>query len=130
MRELFESMSLQELRALAKEQGIRGVSTCRKGEVIDRLVQEAIAAQKTGEVSSGRDAGKTVSREETREYSPQSHQQRESRMGVQRVHAAPNSNIRTGMDRAASGMTEENGVRHVCRAAIWTAEIQWKGFLK
>ena len=113
MRELFESMSLQELRALAKEQGIRGVSTCRKGEVIDRLVQEAIAAQKTGEVSSGRDAGKTVSREETREYSPQSHQQRESRMGVQRVHAAPNSNIRTGMDRAASGMTEENGVRHV-----------------
>ena len=40
MREKYESMPLVKLRELAKSLGIRGISTMKKKDLIDRLVDQ------------------------------------------------------------------------------------------
>ena len=40
MREKYESLSLVVLKDLAKARGIKGISTMKKGELIDRMLQE------------------------------------------------------------------------------------------
>ena len=41
MREEFEKMAMSELRDMAKEQGIKGISTMKKSELVDALAQKA-----------------------------------------------------------------------------------------
>lgn len=40
MREKYESLSLATLKDLAKARGLKGISTLRKPELIDRMLQE------------------------------------------------------------------------------------------
>ena len=40
MREKYESLSLVVLKDLAKARGLKGISTMKKGELIDRMLQE------------------------------------------------------------------------------------------
>ena len=40
MREKYESLPLTELKAIAKARGLRGISTMRKPELIERMLQE------------------------------------------------------------------------------------------
>ena len=40
MREKYESLSLATLKDLAKARGLRGISTLRKPELIERMLQE------------------------------------------------------------------------------------------
>ena len=40
MREKYESLSLATLKDLAKARGLKGVSTLRKPELIERMLQE------------------------------------------------------------------------------------------
>ena len=67
MREKLETLSVAELRKIAKEQGIRGVSALRKAELIDRLVaisdaknQEDAAQKKTEEDQKAAEEKKTT----------------------------------------------------------------------
>ena len=40
MREKYESLSLVVLKDLAKARGLKGISTMKKGELIDRMLKE------------------------------------------------------------------------------------------
>ena len=40
MKQRYESLPLKELRAIAKQRGIDGISALRKGALIDRLLEE------------------------------------------------------------------------------------------
>ena len=40
MREKYESLSLVVLKDLAKARGLKGISTMKKGELIDRMLHE------------------------------------------------------------------------------------------
>ena len=40
MREKYESLPLAELKAIAKARGLRGISTMRKPELIERMLEE------------------------------------------------------------------------------------------
>ena len=40
MREKYESLPLSELRQVAKARGLKGISTLRKDELVNRMVQE------------------------------------------------------------------------------------------
>ena len=40
MREKYESLSLATLKDLAKARGLKGISTLRKPELIERMLQE------------------------------------------------------------------------------------------
>ena len=47
MREKYESLSLATLKDLAKARGLRGISTLRKPELIERMLQEDEKEQNT-----------------------------------------------------------------------------------
>ncbi|MDO4336977.1 MAG: Rho termination factor N-terminal domain-containing protein, partial [Eubacteriales bacterium] len=57
MREKYESLSLVTLKELAKARGLRGISTLRKPELIERMLQED---EKTAKAENTNDADKTV----------------------------------------------------------------------
>ena len=40
MREKYESLSLGALKEIAKARGMRGISTLKKSELVERMVQE------------------------------------------------------------------------------------------
>ena len=42
MREKYESLSLATLKDLAKARGLKGISTLRKPELIERMLQEDV----------------------------------------------------------------------------------------
>ena len=48
MREKYESLSLVVLKDLAKARGLKGISTMKKGELIDRMLQEDEREKETG----------------------------------------------------------------------------------
>jgi len=62
MREKYESLSLATLKDLAKARKLKGVSTLRKPELIERMLQED---EKQGAVSSGGEAIREPEREDT-----------------------------------------------------------------
>ena len=52
MREKYESLSLATLKDLAKARGLRGISTLRKPELIERMLQEDAEEQNTQNTAS------------------------------------------------------------------------------
>ena len=62
MREKYESLSLATLKDLAKARKLKGVSTLRKPELIERMLQED---EKQGAVSSGGEAIREPDRKDT-----------------------------------------------------------------
>ena len=53
MREKYETLSLTTLRELAKSIGLKGTSSIRKAELIDRIVEEEKKRKETGNEQSG-----------------------------------------------------------------------------
>ena len=51
MREKLASLPLSELRAIAKEKGIRGVTTIRKSDLIEKILA-TVEAESTEPVST------------------------------------------------------------------------------
>ena len=74
MREKYESLSLATLKDLAKARKLKGVSTLRKPELIERMLQED---EKQGAASSG---GETI-RESEREDTEKTEERIEERTG-------------------------------------------------
>ena len=76
MREKYESLSLGALKEIAKARGMRGISTLKKSELVERMVQEddkerqmkeSSAPQESEQESrNGSRAGKAEERQETR----------------------------------------------------------------
>ena len=60
MREKYESLSLTTLKDLAKARGLKGISTLRKPELIERMLQEDVA-----EVSNKAAEVREITHEET-----------------------------------------------------------------
>ena len=53
MREKYESLSLVVLKDLAKARGLKGISTMKKGELIDRMLQDTKTAKRRAFVPYG-----------------------------------------------------------------------------
>lgn len=76
MREKYESLSLGALKEIAKARGMKGISTLKKSELVERMVQEDEKERQMKESSapreneqesrSGARAGKTEERQESR----------------------------------------------------------------
>ena len=56
MREKLETLPLAQLKELAKSRGIKGISTMKKSEIIDLLVEEADKMEKEDAAKKGREA--------------------------------------------------------------------------
>ena len=77
MREKYESLSLGALKEIAKARGMRGISTLKKSELVERMVQEddkerqmkdSTASQENGQDSrTGMRAGRAEERQEDME---------------------------------------------------------------
>ena len=57
MREKLQTLPLVQLRELAKAQGLKGVTTLKKAEIIDRLCEIA-QAQETAKAAKAEPAGR------------------------------------------------------------------------
>lgn len=76
MREKYESLSLGALKEIAKARGMKGISTLKKSELVERMVQEDEKERQMKESSTPREneqesrngarAGKTEERQESR----------------------------------------------------------------
>lgn len=74
MREKLQTLPLTQLRELAKAQGLKGISTLKKAEIIDRLCEAAgadVAAAADGNPHSGEDTVQTKVIEIKGEETPQ-----------------------------------------------------------
>ena len=65
MREKYESLPLTTLRDLAKARGIRGISTMRKAELVERMLEEdekdkAAAAEAKEEASPEENSSENI----------------------------------------------------------------------
>jgi len=56
MREKLETLPLAQLKELAKSRGIKGISTMKKGEIIDLLVEEADKMEKESSAKKEKEA--------------------------------------------------------------------------
>ena len=57
MREKYESLPLAELKAVAKARGIKGISTMKKDEVVEVMLQEDEKARKEKEEKEAKESG-------------------------------------------------------------------------
>ena len=71
-RERYETLPLAELKALAKARGLKGVSTLRKDELIDRMVSEDKQEVDTQEAEPAKAAGKERSGKKEHTGAPES----------------------------------------------------------
>lgn len=53
MREKYESLPLATLKDLAKARGLKGISTMKKAELIERMLEEDEKEKKSGTGESG-----------------------------------------------------------------------------
>ena len=61
MREKYESLPLVELKALAKARGLKGISTMRKPELIERMLEEDKKEEAEKEAAKPEEAKKEAS---------------------------------------------------------------------
>ena len=71
MREKLQTLPLAELKELAKSQGLKGISTLRKAEIIEFLCRENKAAEQPEAVLQP-DSGSSEGREAQSSREPQS----------------------------------------------------------
>ena len=71
MREKLQTLPLAELKELAKSQGLKGISTLRKAEIIELLCRENEAAAQSEAVLQP-DSGSSEGREAQSSREPQS----------------------------------------------------------
>ena len=70
MREKYESLSLVVLKDLAKARGLKGISTMKKGELIDRMLQEDEREKEAAPKAKTVYTARTASGQEGRKHSP------------------------------------------------------------
>lgn len=113
MREKYESLSLATLKDLAKARKLKGVSTLRKPELIERMLQED---EKQGAASSGGEAIRESEREDTEkteeriEERESAREERETGEGQTREYARPRPS--EGIQQLDSG-EKANGILEV-----------------
>ena len=71
MREKLETLPLLQLRELAKARGIKGISTLKKNELIDILVEEAEKMEREKEAAQEESSGKKGASEKDKELEPE-----------------------------------------------------------
>ena len=87
MREKYESLSLVVLRDLAKARGLKGISTMKKGELIDRMLQEDEREKETAPKAKTVYTARTASGQEGRKHTPK--QRREEHPSHTEEHSSP-----------------------------------------
>ncbi|MDO4602203.1 MAG: transcription termination factor Rho [Eubacteriales bacterium] len=117
MREKYESLSLATLKDLAKARKLKGVSTLRKPELIERMLQED---EKQGAASSGGEAIRESEREDTEKTEERieertgeresAREERETGEGQTREYARPRPS--EGIQQLDSG-EKANGILEV-----------------
>ena len=70
MREKYESLSLVVLKDLAKARGLKGISTMKKGELIDRMLQEDEREKEEAPKAKTVYTARTASGQEGRKHTP------------------------------------------------------------
>ena len=101
MREKYESLSLATLKDLAKARGLKGISTLRKPELIERMLQEDEKDAQKSAASDSSAENDSVRAEESRpayESRRRTHQEENHRQGgreeVRRFHGSQDENRR------------------------------------
>ena len=87
MREKYESLSLVVLKDLAKARGLKGISTMKKGELIDRMLQEDEREKETAPKAKTVYTARTASGQEGRKHTPK--QRREEHLSHTEEHNSP-----------------------------------------
>ena len=87
MREKYESLSLVVLKDLAKARGLKGISTMKKGELIDRMLQEDEREKETAPKAKTVYTARTASGQEGRKHTPK--QRREEHPSHTEEHNSP-----------------------------------------
>ena len=87
MREKYESLSLVVLKDLAKARGLKGISTMKKGELIDRMLQEDEREKETAPKAKTVYTARTASGQEGRKHTPK--QRREEHPSHTEEHSSP-----------------------------------------
>lgn len=96
MREKYESLSLGALKEIAKARGIRGISTLKKSELVERMLQEDEKDK----------AAADKKKEETKENFSQQHQH-EERKSSSREECQETKNAKAPLEQSEldSGVT-------------------------
>ena len=104
MREKYESLSLGALKEIAKARGMRGISTLKKSELVERMVQEddkerqmkeSSAPQESEQESrNGSRAGKAEERQESRASGRQEERQETRTSGRQEARQESRTYVR------------------------------------
>lgn len=109
MREKYESLSLATLKDLAKARGLKGISTLRKPELIERMLQEDEKDAQKSAASDSSAENDSVRAEESRpayESRRRTQQEENHRQGgreeVRRFHGSQDEN------RRSHGSQDEN----------------------
>ena len=87
MREKYESLSLVVLKDLAKARGLKGISTMKKGELIDRMLQEDEREKEAAPKAKTVYTARTASGQEGRKHTPK--QRREEHPSHTEEHSSP-----------------------------------------
>ena len=65
MREKYDSLSLGALKEIAKARGLKGISTLKKSELVERMVQEDEKDKKAAEQKKQEEASETTAERRT-----------------------------------------------------------------
>ena len=85
MREKYESLPLTTLRDLAKARGIRGISSMRKAELVERMLEE----DEKDKAAANPDGGEAVTEERSNENRPAVQEQAEEKETAEAERPAP-----------------------------------------
>ncbi len=120
MREKYESLSLAELKEVAKFRGLRGVSAMKKADIVDAMLkldeelkqkeeEEKAAAEKTGAEKAAKD--KTVpertAQDKTAQSRPVSGRQTMNRQSGRRTNTRPGGRMPASDGRTAQPVVSE-----------------------
>ena len=103
MREKYESLSLATLKDLAKARGLKGVSTLRKPELIERMLQE-------DQLENEENNKKAEKKEPDKKAEEEEHKKAENESSQSHV-AAENVQLDSG--------EKANGILEVLAGRIW-----------
>ena len=103
MREKYDSLSLGALKEIAKARGLKGISTLKKSELVERMVQEDEKDKKAAEQKKQEEASETTAERRTEIRT----EAREEKRAVSREENQENRSARAPMEQSEldSGIT-------------------------
>ena len=105
MREKYESLSLVVLKDLAKARGLKGISTMKKGELIDRMLQEDEREKEAAPKAKTVYTARTASGQEGRKHTPKP--RREEHSSHTEDHSHPEHGERMHAEHGAHASQEQ-----------------------